>query len=197
VALLTGAPRAPAAGPRLRARCAALAALGSCVLAPAPAAADRPGEYEVKAAFLLNFARLVEWPPEAFGDPRAPLGVAALAPEAVYEDLRRLLHGKTVAGRSVQVRRVAGPGELAGDHVVFLGAGSRASLSEVLEATRRLPALVVSEQDGHARLGAAINFFLESRKVRFEINPGAAQRAGLKLSARLLQVAVIVEGGSS
>jgi len=170
-------------------------ALGAA-LSPGRAPAEQEaGAYEVKAAFLLNFARLVEWPKDAFSDARAPLAVGLLGTGPASEQIQQFLEGKSVGNRKVQARQIESPEEAAGFHMVFVGASSGAEAGEVAAAIGGGPVLLVGESEGFATSGGTINFFSEDNKIRFEINPRAAEAAGLRVSSRLLRVAKIVSDG--
>ena len=90
--------------------------------------------------------------------------------------------------------RISDVGEIEGSHILFVPRERGGELSEVLAAAKGHPALVVGESEGFAKRGGAINFFTEDSKLRFEINPDAARSAGLKISSRLLRLAVLVRG---
>jgi hypothetical protein len=168
----------------------ALLAAGLAVAAPAGATWD---EYEVKAAFLLNFARLVEWP--AAARPAAQdLVVAVLGSKEVERVISRSIGDESVGERSVTVRRISGPEEVAGSHIVFVSRDAD-DLAPVLDAARAHAALAVGESEGFARNGGVINFFVEDKRLRFEINTDAASRARLKVSSRLLRLAVLIQSG--
>ena len=170
-------------------------ALGATLSPGSAPAESAAGEYAVKAAFLLNFARLVEWPADAFSDARSPLTVGLLSADASSEQIQKFLEGKSVGSRKVAAQRIESAEEAAGFHMVFVGADSEAEASEVAGATGGGPVLLVGESDGFATSGGAINFFTDGNKIRFEINPRAAEAAGLRVSSRLLRVAKIVSDG--
>lgn len=155
------------------------------------ARANALSEYAVKAAFLLNFARLVEWPEGAFAGPDAPV-VVGVAGEGAYEAAREAgITGERVGSRPVELRRLRSPEEAASCHIVFVsldGAGLAAASPAELGGGR---ALTVGEAEDFVNRGGMIGFYREGQKVRFEINPKAAQRAGLRISSRLLRVARI------
>ena len=159
---------------------------------PAGAARD---EYEVKAAFLLNFARLVSWPETARPATRAPIVVGVLGDEQVTRGIAAGIGETKVGSHPVEVRGVSGAEELAGTHILFVGRKEPENVAELLAAASANAALAVGESPGFALRGGVINFFTRDKKVRFEINPAAAQRAGLKISSRLLRLAVLVEDG--
>src|SRR5690554_1975178 len=106
------------------ARGAALAlvmAAAVCVAAPAVAQDPRPSEYQVKAAFVYNFVRFAEWPPDAFTSPGAPLVVGLVGADAFDGAFQQAFRDKVVHGRPVQVRRVRSAAEARGVHVLFVG----------------------------------------------------------------------------
>jgi hypothetical protein len=169
--------------------------------AQARAQADTAGaEYRVKAAFLFKFTGYVDWPDAAFAAPDAPLVIGVLGAEALAAELARVVEGRRVNERSVQVRRVR-PGELpTGLHLLFL-ARTEAPLGPVsvpalAPALQGRPVLVVTEADAAMPPLSAINFVVAERRVRFEIALDAAERAGLRLSSRLLAVAQKVHTGA-
>jgi hypothetical protein len=171
--------------------------IGACCFAatlfasPVPASRD---EYTVKAAFIHNFASLIEWPASTFSTPNEPLRVAILGPPTFAPNLVAYLEGKTVSTHPIEVSRIRSESGVDAYHIVFVGEPSRARQRSVVKAARGSRVLTVGESDGFAAEGGMINFFLEGKKVRFEINRPAAEAAGLKISSRLLQLAVLVEG---
>jgi len=169
---------------------AALAILLHPTLVAAQDAA--PGEYEVKAAFIYNFARFVEWPQPAIGSDRDPLTIAVLGEGPIGGILEKVLQGKTVGARSLTIRRFAALGDLRPTPILFIGRQEESDLTEILSKLGRAPVLTVCEAEGAARLGCVVNFIIVDNKVRFEIAPESAKAAGLKISSKLLSVAKIV-----
>lgn len=160
---------------------------------PGLAAGDStPGEYEVKAAFLLNFARLVEWPESMFPDRGAPLVLAVLGDDHVTTAIERAVAGKTVGTHPLRVVRVGASEGVREAHIVFVSSDDRDRQRDVIEAARGRSLLTVGESNHFARDGGIINFFAQDNKIRFEINRPAADRAGLRISSRLLGLARLV-----
>jgi len=170
------------------------ALLGVLTAGPAGARPDStstsPLEYQVKAAFLYRLTQFAEWSPEPDGDGPFVFGVVGSAP--LERALRTAVVGKTRNGRRCVVRSVSGPRDLHGCRVLFVGASQARHLREWIEALGGTPVLVVGESDGFAAAGGAVGFFTDAGRLRFEINPGAASRAHVRLSSRLLDLAVIV-----
>jgi hypothetical protein len=144
-------------------------------------------DYRVKAAFLYNFVKFVEWPAPATS---APL-VICVAGRRVFDTLLEdLVRGEVVNGRPVTARTILEPD--AACDVVFVPEG--AAFGAYLRAARGRPVLTVGETDEFTAQGGIVRFYLDGRNVRFEINPVAADQAGLRISSRLLQLARITGG---
>jgi hypothetical protein len=149
-------------------------------------------EYQIKAAFLYNFAKFVEWPATALRDPRAPVIVGVLGEDPFGEDLDDTLSDKVVGGRQLVVKRFGRLRDVGASHILFISSSERGRLPEILRALQHMSILTVGETEEFARLGGVVNFLLEDNKVRFEVNVDAAERAGLKVSSKLLRLARIV-----
>lgn len=173
-------------------RCLRLAVLFFLVITQA-AAADAPvaGEYQVKAAFLFNFAKFVSWPEETFATPESPIAICVVGPNPFDGTLTETIGERTVRGRPVVVRAIAAPAEAVECQIAFFADSELAA-----GLARRLapkPVLTVGETDGFTRDGGIVAFRLEESRVRFEINPDAASRAGLRVSSQLLNLAKLVQ----
>jgi hypothetical protein len=170
-----------------------LLALGAAGLLLA-ATATAVSEYQVKAAFLLNFGKFVEWPAESFADDRG-LQICVLGEDPFGEALEQTLAGRSVGRREVQPRRVGSPGAARSCEIVFVSRSERARMDEIIATLRGAPVLLVGEVERFARRGGMINFIEVDQKIRFEINEEAAKQAGLRISSQLLKLATIVDGG--
>jgi hypothetical protein len=180
----------------LRGAAAALAALAFVPLRMAAAAeAEKPGEYEVKSAFLFHFARLTEWPAAAAAADQ-PFVVAVVGQDSFGGALERVLGGQSVHGRPLLLRRAAIPEALPErPHILFVAA-DRAEAARILRHYRDQPVLTVGEMDGFGEMGGIVNFFVTADgRVRFEINLSQAEAKGLRMSSQVLKLARIV--GSS
>jgi hypothetical protein len=152
--------------------------------------ADRQfDEYQIKAGFLLNFARFVDWPPEVFATGQETVPICIWEPDPFGPSLDKAAVQQTIAGHPIEIRRIAEPGLAAGCRVLFARSVSRHDTSFLRERF----VLVVSEKGSDAASAAAINFTLDDGKVRFEVNLVPVQRANLHLSARLLSLAATVK----
>jgi hypothetical protein len=153
-----------------------------------------PSEYEVKAAYLFNFAKFVEWPAQSFPTDSSPLVFGVLGKDPFGETLEQAFAGQKVGGRGFEIRRGARIQDLGPCHILFISDSESERLEAVLDSIRGMNALTVSDLDKFASSGGVIGFFHEEKRIRFEVNPDAAQRAGLKLSSKLLKLARIVKG---
>lgn len=146
-------------------------------------------EYKVKAAFLLKFAMFVQWPTNTLSaDAQTPFVVGILGDDPFGGEFDHAVKAETVNGRTIQIRRARRAAELMECQVVFVCASEASRFAEWIAAFRGHPILTVADGSGFAGQGGMINFFKEAGKVRFEINPPALERAGLKASSKLLQV---------
>jgi hypothetical protein len=165
--------------------------LAALALAPHAALAQAAQEHEVKAAFLFRFLSFVDWPAQALPAANAPIAVGILGSDEVAAELRRVVPGRTVNGRPVEVRALKAGDSIAGLHVLFVGRGESGRLAQL--ARQASPGLMlVSEAEGALDQGSVINFVATDGRIRFEIALDAAQRQGLRISSRMLSVAQYV-----
>ena len=182
-------------------RLAALAAISLLLASRGVRSAGLAGgeiapEYQVKAAFLANFAKFVDWPPARIPAPGAPFVVAVLGADPFGPHLKEATAGKQIAGHPVELRAAANSREAAAAHVVFISESERGRLPAVIKDLQPAKVLTVGDSDGFAAAGVIINLYVEERRVRFEVNQAAASRAGLRLSAQILAIARPAGGGS-
>jgi len=159
---------------------------------PAALLAEELLERKLKAAFVYNFARLTTWPATAFAGPAMPLETCILEHDPVAPALQEAFAGKAVEGRPLAVRRLAGAAGWDSCHIAYLGAVPPELARDVLRALAGRRVLTVHEQ-GAAQADGVIRLFPADRKLRFEVNQAAADRAQLRLNARLMALAVVVK----
>jgi hypothetical protein len=163
----------------------------ACGLAgPGAARAQGPSEYEVKAAFLYNFTKFVEWPPSAFAEGNAPLRLCVLGDDPFGRSLQTVV-GEEIEGHKLIVVRTETLARAAGCQVLFVSRSERDRLPQILAPLKSSPVLTVGDTKGFLDQGGIVNFILEGSRVHFEINPTAAEQAGLKISSKLLRLARI------
>lgn len=147
-------------------------------------------EYRLKAAFLYNFTKFVSWPADRFADDTSPIVIAVLGTKPFEQELTELVKDRSVDGRPIRIRAIQSAAQLDGAHVVFLHAGEETRLPASLFDAAGV--LTVGESSDFTRRGGIITFVVADEKVRFEINQGAAEQAGLKISGQLLKLATVV-----
>lgn len=157
------------------------------------AAAGAPTEYQVKAAYLSNFGRFVEWPAKANVKSISNFAICVLGTDPFGRALDQAAAGQLIDGMSVIARRLSTPEQAAGCRVLFISASESDSLPEVLSALSRAGVLTVSDIPQFTERGGMIGFTLQDNRVRFEVNLGAAKSAGLTLSSQLLKLAARVK----
>jgi hypothetical protein len=152
-----------------------------------------PTEARVKAAFVFNFARYVEWPDTAFADERSPYVIGVYGRSDLAEAIEETLRGKAVHGRSVTVRRFS-RAEPVGQplHLLVVARGEPVDLRTLASATPGSPVLTVGDSEGFCQRGGAIDFYLEDGKVRFEMNLDVIEHLGLRVSSSLMRLGRLV-----
>jgi hypothetical protein len=175
----------------------AAAAFGLVIMLGSRLAAGSPeqpmDEYQVKAAFLYNFAKFVEWPVEAFQSPVEPIGICILGQDPFGRSLEDTLAGRVIESRSLVVRHISSYQQNAGCHILFIGAVEIKRAPPMLADIRRPGILTVGDSDSSGADGVVICFRLESGKVRFVINLEAAAREKVRISSRLLNLAKVIK----
>jgi hypothetical protein len=152
-------------------------------------------EYLIKAAYLYNFMKFVEWPPEAFRDRLSPIDLYILGTDPFGEVLGSI-SDKVIKGRRLRIKHVNRVDQISGGHILFISASEKENLRHTLRAVRNSAILTVSEMNGFAQQGGIINFITVENKIQFEINPDAAQQSRLKIGSQLLRLAKIVAAES-
>jgi hypothetical protein len=151
-------------------------------------------EYQVKALFLLNFTKYVDWPTNTFAATNTPITIGVYGKNDFGDDLQTAVAGRCVNGRSIVIRQLDGTNDLAGCQILFISPSEENRQGEILALVKALPVLTVGETDQFLQQGGAIHFLKKESKVRLEINLEAARLANLKISSKLLNVADLVKG---
>jgi hypothetical protein len=154
------------------------------------AAGDEPSptEHEVKAAFLYNFGKFVAFPDSAFKE-GAVFVIGVLGDDPIVDVLARTVRDKEIQDRRIDVRHLRSAKEAPSCQILFIGDSERGHLVEILKVLDRASVLTVSDTDDFVEQGGMIGLLLEDRRVRFEVNLPAVERAGLKMSSNLLKLA--------
>jgi hypothetical protein len=168
--------------------------------APGALAQDRDSsnssEYLIKAGFIFNFAKFVDWPPTTFAQPDSPIVIGILGTDPFGAIIDQIVQDKKIGGRGFVVKRLKWGTDLKDlkeCKILFVGASERIHIDELVQIVRGLPILTVGETPGFAEHGGVIRFVLEDNRVRFEVNVEAARQAGLTISSRLLTLARIIQ----
>jgi|ERR1035437_5752137 hypothetical protein len=161
------------------------------LLAPVAGRAQEspPTEQQLKAAFLLNFAKFVEWPSAAFGETTSPIVLGILGENPFGDVLEQTIRDKTINNRPLVVKQFQSSAETTNCHILFICASEKARLPEILASLREASVLTVAEMGRFTESGGMINFIRQGNKIRFQINETAAKSAGLKISSKLLSLA--------
>jgi hypothetical protein len=183
------------AGERTREHIMALVLVTISVFSVSPVAraqTNPPSDYQLKAAFLFNFAKFIDWPSSSFASPQSPFTICILGLDPFGTVLDDTLKGKTIGGRPIAVRRLKDKAEGQRCQMVFVSSSESAHLTEIIGSLQVANVLLVGESNGFAALGGTIELMLEDNHIRFAINTDAADRSGLTVSSKLLALAKIV-----
>ncbi len=191
-------------------------ALGALLLQMSVSGAALRSKYETKAGYLLNFAEFIEWPVGAFSNAKSPIILGVVGKDPFGAELDKL-RGKTVNGRTLQIKRFKGALEFRGEetpgrrrddlpakrakklaamkscHILFITSSEKNFLPQTLKPFRGASVLMVGETDSFAREGGMITFVDSGNNVQLEINLAAAEQARLKISSKLLSLAKVIK----
>ena len=179
--------RAPAA---IISRTILLAVAAALLITPAAKAATDDGalEHKVKASYLYKFGEFVHWPPSAFPSPESPVNLCISGNDPFGDILDQAVAGQHITGRPIAIHRLAVVERNSDCHILYIGGSERQSVAEALDTVRGTNMLTVTENaDGNA--GEIVNFIAQDGHVRFDIDDEAAERNGLTISSKLLQLA--------
>ena len=161
-----------------------------------PAFGGEVSEYGVKAAYLFNFAKFVNWPDGTFANEKAPLVIGILGDDPFEEDLDDAVAGKSVNQHPIKIHRFGNfradlSGQIRGCQILFIAYSEKNRLKEILGALKGASVLTVSEIDQFPLFGGEILFDQVGKRIGLVVNPKAAHKANLEISAKLLQVSKI------
>jgi hypothetical protein len=162
--------------------------VGAAVGLPGGASGQQsaPSEYQMKAAFLYNFAKFVEWPPAVLPE-NSTLVIGVLGDDPFDATLENTIRNKNVAGHPITCRRIKSPNDVKGCHILFISSSEKKRWPEISGALAGSSVLTVGENwDNFTDTGGMIYFFMDDRRVCFDINAEAARRASLSISSKLM-----------
>jgi hypothetical protein len=155
----------------------------------------KPTEYEVKATYLYNFSRFVEWPAQGLPVQSDAFAICVLGENPFGPALNATVAQETIAGKSVVAKQISTPQDAVNCRVLFISSSEAKRLKEILTSLGTASVLTVSDLPKFTQSGGMVQFVLEGDRVRFEVNSATAERAGLTLSSELLKVATNVRRG--
>ncbi len=170
-----------------------LAALVACANPFRLRAESPPTEYEVKAAYLYQFGKFVEWPEGAAGRAADPFAICVLGADPFESVLDETISGRSVQGKKAVAKRLANPNEAANCNILFISSSEQNHLAEILNIVHGKSILTVGDVNTFCPRGGMICFQMEQQKVRFAINVPALEQANLKVSSQLLKVARLIK----
>jgi hypothetical protein len=153
---------------------------------------EKPGEYQVKAAYLYNFGRFVEWPPRVTSASTGSFTICVLGEDPFGRALDATLAGETIGNQKVAARRISGLQQSVDCQILFISSSEAKRLNKIIEALGDSAVLTVSDIPQFSQRRGMIQLLMEGNRIRFEVNLAATQRAGLTLSSELLKVATAV-----
>jgi hypothetical protein len=172
---------------------------GACVLPlvwllvlvalPVAARAQASKEYQIKAAFIFNFAKFIDWPARSFGDSSTPIVIGVYGDSAVFEALTDAVRGRNINSRAVTTRMVQSVDGVRQVNMLFIGTANDSRDGPLTDASKAAGVLTIGESQTFANHGGVITFTPEGDKLRFEINMAAAEESGLTVSAQLQKLA--------
>ena len=168
------------------------------VLGPQLAAQDaQVAEADLKAAFLYNFTKFIEWPADAFAKDDSPVAVGVFGDEEFTRTLRTLLADKKAHGRAFTVKRLTNIQEAKTCQILFFREAESRKMGSLYDSIKRMPILTVGESDDFLDQGGMFTMFSEDKQLRFEVNSTTAENAQLTVSSKLLRLAKKVRKGSA
>ncbi len=150
-------------------------------------------EYQMKAAYVYNLVKFVEWPPEAFKSASDPITICVLGQSPILQTLNEAVSGEMIEDRKLIVRQVSDVGQASNCQILFIGSSDRKYSQSILRDLTTTGILTVGETAGFTAEGGVVNFRLDGNRVRIEINLTAAGQQKLRISPKLLSLAQIVK----
>jgi hypothetical protein len=151
-------------------------------------------EYQIKAAYIYQFGRYVQWPAGAFESPTSPFVIGVLREDPVALDMGQLIRTKKIQNRPVEIRQLSATSDFSPCHILFFSTAIQPDVqADIIRRVSKKPILLVGETDDFIKNGGVIDFVTEDDRVHLYIARKAAKRQGLLISSRLLQVARVVD----
>jgi YfiR/HmsC-like len=187
-----GAVQSRHARPSWRAGWIALAVAACVISAQSPSRTAQLTPSEVKATFLVNLVKFVEWPDDAFPSAHEPITLGIVGADPLTNVLSRAVYGQSVKGRTVAVHRYVFGDDLRECQVLFVSMSEQGHISQILASVSGASVLTVSDAQRFAEEGGVVQFAVDEDRVHFSVNRGAAMRAKLQISAKLLTLSRVI-----
>ncbi|MDP9253449.1 MAG: YfiR family protein [Verrucomicrobiota bacterium] len=168
-----------------------LAAILASGAAAEPPQSQPKSEYALKAVFLYNFCRFIEWPKSAFASPTEPITIAVIGEDPFGPLLEEAVQGETLRGRSIQIQRYRKPDSIKHCHLLFISRSEAGRIEAILAAVAGKSVVTVGETDAFLDRGGMIALMAERNRIRLHINPSLLRAANLDVSSKLLRVAEV------
>jgi hypothetical protein len=146
-------------------------------------------EYEVKAAYVFNFAKFVDWPSTAFSAKNSPIIIGIIGNDEFGTLLGNIVKAKTIQEHTIAVRQLKWPSDLSACHIVFIGASEQKQVKQITDSLQDRPVLTITEAEEGVQSKGIMNLLVEGGKVQFEIDVASAEKAHLQISSKLLRLA--------
>ena len=154
--------------------------------------AQRAAEYQVKAVFLFNFTRFVDWPATSFENANSPFVIGILGNDPFGNYIDEAVNGESTGQHPIIIKRYKTIKDIDNCHILFISSSEIEQIKPMLVELKERKILTVSDATNFASLGGIIGFFMENNKIRMQINTDAAKAASLSISSKLLSVAKIL-----
>jgi hypothetical protein len=159
------------------------------------AQADKPSEYQIRAAYIYNFANFVGWPSTSFADSTAPFVICIVGDDPFGAALDQIVKGELIGTHPIVVERLKSVDEIKDCHILYCMSNDRLQAVQIVQKLKGLSVLSVGEFKDFATIGGIVRFIVEEDRVRFELNIDAAKGAKLAVSSKLQKVALRIIGG--
>lgn len=145
---------------------------------------------KMKAIFIMNFTKLIEWP-QPYREGNFVVGVIGESP--LFNELSEMAKTKKVANQSLQIKKFSSPSEISNCHILYLSKDESGEISEVIKKIKTNSTLIITEETGLVDRGAGINFIIKDNRQKFELNKKNVEKYKLKVSSNLESLAFIVK----
>jgi hypothetical protein len=146
-------------------------------------------EYEVKAAYVFNFAKFVDWPSTAFSAKNSPIIIGIIGDDEFGTLLGNIVRGKTIQEHTIAVRPLKWPSDLSSCHIIFISASEQKQMKQITDSLHDRPVLTITEAEEDLQTKGIMNLIVEGGRVQFEIDIAGAEKAHLQISSKLLRLA--------